>query len=261
MPGCGQAEFKTILTWFARHRTATRKKSVADDDLLFPTLAQSQLEVLRTLLRNNPNPAKEMIDIWATCIKAELEDVKMWVSYHQAKAVPREASEQSMSASPTVPHPHLPTPARSLSPRVREMSLPLIATKEEVSPPGTPLLEGWYMHAANVSHIIPSQNVTESADEFDELRSQFTQISSPQVSRPLCDVPAATPTPAMQLAKDINHVMTSHNPAPRLPTTHAEFDAMFKPYEEMMTRFIHNVESGKLQHLGLGQVLADQHEL
>lgn len=25
---------------------------------------------------------------------------------------------------------------------------------------------------------------------------------------------------------------------------------MFKPYEEMMMRFIHNVESGKLQHLG-----------
>lgn len=25
---------------------------------------------------------------------------------------------------------------------------------------------------------------------------------------------------------------------------------MFKPYEKMMTQFIHNVESGKLQHLG-----------
>jgi hypothetical protein len=56
----------------------------------------------------------------------------------------------------------------------------------------------------------------------------------------------------MQLAKDINQVMASpsHHPAPHLPTTHAEFDAMFKPYEEMMVRFIHNVESGKLQHLG-----------
>jgi hypothetical protein len=149
---------------------------------VFPTLAQSQLEVLRTLLRNNPNPAKEMIDIWATCIKAELEDVKMWISYHQAKAVPREASEQSMSASPTAPHPHLPTPARSLSPRVREMSLPLIATKEEPSPSGTPLLEGWHMHAGNISHIISSQNVTESAGESDELRSQFP---SSQVSRPV----------------------------------------------------------------------------
>jgi len=59
-------------------------------------------------------------------------------------------------------------------------------------------------------------------------------------------------TPVKQLAKEINHVMTTYRPTSRLPTTHTEFDAMFKPYEEMMTRFIHDVESGKLQHLGWG---------
>lgn len=151
---------------------------------VFPSLAAKQLEVLRTLLRNNPTPAKEMIDIWATCIAAEVGDVRMWVSYHQAKVVPREPSEPSISVSPTSPHPHLPTPARSLSPlRVREISLPLIATKEESSPPGTPLMEGWPTHAANVSHTSLTQHVTE---ELDELHSQSTQIPSPaEESRPV----------------------------------------------------------------------------
>jgi hypothetical protein len=74
----------------------------------------------------------------------------------------------------------------------------------------------------------------------------------------LCDIPVA-PSPAMQLAKEINHFMKAHHPTPRLPTTHAEFDAMFKPYEEMMTRFIHNVESGKLQHLGWAPSEFDNH--
>jgi hypothetical protein len=58
-------------------------------------------------------------------------------------------------------------------------------------------------------------------------------------------------SPAKRLLKDINHGIASHRPgSSRKPSTHAEFDAMFKPYEEMMTQFIHNVESGKLQHLG-----------
>jgi hypothetical protein len=149
---------------------------------VFPNLAPKQLDVLRTLLRNNPTPAKEMIDIWAACIKGELEDVRMWVSYQQAKVLPQGASENSMSASPTESHPHLPTPARSLSPRVRDMSLPLIATKEESSPPETPLLEGWPTHAANVSPTSSSQHVT---DELDELRSQFTQIPAHDGLRPV----------------------------------------------------------------------------
>jgi hypothetical protein len=59
------------------------------------------------------------------------------------------------------------------------------------------------------------------------------------------------PSQAKQLAKDINHSITSHSPgSSRKPSTHAEFNAMFKPYEKMMMQFIHNVESGKLQHLG-----------
>jgi hypothetical protein len=151
---------------------------------VFPNLVAKQLEVLRTLLRNNPTPAKEMIDIWATCIEAEVGDVRMWVSYHQAKVMPREPSEPSISVSPTSPHPHLPTPARSLSPpRVREISLPLIATKEESSPPGTPLMEGWLTHAANVSYTSSTQHM---AEELDELHSQFTQIPSPaEGSRPV----------------------------------------------------------------------------
>ncbi|OAX42811.1 hypothetical protein K503DRAFT_284504 [Rhizopogon vinicolor AM-OR11-026] len=180
--GCALAAPGTISTWFQRYRSSTKKKT-EDDNLLFPNLAPKQLDVLRTLLRNNPTPAKDMIDIWAACIKGELEDVRMWVSYQQAKVLPRGASDNSMSASPTEPHPHLPTPARSLSPpRVRDMSLPLIATKEESSPPGTPLSEGWPTHAANVSPTNSPQYVT---DELDELRSQFTQIPAHGGLRPV----------------------------------------------------------------------------
>ncbi|KAG1739108.1 uncharacterized protein EDB91DRAFT_1082448 [Suillus paluster] len=246
----------TITTWFQRHRAAERKKSTQDDDsILFPSLSSEKLEVLRPLLRNNSSPTKEMIGIWAMCIKAEFEEVRKWVLYHQAKVAPREASEQSMSASPTAPHPHLPTPARSLSPvRVRGVSLPLIATKEESSPTGSPLLDTWPTHTADVSPTSLTRHIAVSADavntdELDELHPPFTRIPS-RGSRPLCDVPATTSSSAMQLAKDINHVMASHHPSRKPPSTHAEFDAMFKPYEEMMTQFIRNVESGKLQHLG-----------
>jgi hypothetical protein len=59
------------------------------------------------------------------------------------------------------------------------------------------------------------------------------------------------PSPAKQLAGDINYSLTSHHSgSSRKPSTRAEFEAMFKPYEKMMTQFIHNVECGKLQHLG-----------
>ncbi|KAG0708699.1 hypothetical protein DFH29DRAFT_891634 [Suillus ampliporus] len=246
LPGCEQADPKHINVWFQRHRAAVRKKSTQDDDsILFSNFRSDQLEVLRPLLRNNPLPTKEMLDIWALCIKADLEQVSKWVLYHQAKAAPREASEQSMSASPTAPHPHLPTPARSLSPVcVRGMSLPLIATKEEPSPTGSPLLDTWPTHTADVFPASLTRHMAVNPDELDELHPPFTRRS-----RPPCDVPVTTSS-ARQLAKDINRVMISHHPARKLPSTHVEFDAMFKPYEEMMTQFIRNVESGKLQHLG-----------
>jgi len=151
---------------------------------VFPSLAQNQLEVLRTLVQNNPTPTKDMINIWAARTHAELEDVKMWVSYQQAKAMPREPSEHSMSASPTTSHPHLPTPARSLSPRVREMSLPLIATKEEPSPPGTPLLKA-STHPAHVSHTNSSHRTTGCADKPDDLHPQSHE-GSQLVSITMC---------------------------------------------------------------------------
>ncbi|KAG2153256.1 hypothetical protein DEU56DRAFT_773987 [Suillus clintonianus] len=250
LSGCGHVDSKHITTWFPRYRATVKKNSMKNDDnILFPNFTSEQLEVLRPLLRNNPLPRKEMIDIWAACIKAVPEQVSQWVLYHQAKAAPlRETSEQSMSVSPTAPLPHLPTPARSLSPvRARGMSLPLIATKEERSP-SSPLLDTW--PTSPVSHASLAQE--ESADVLDELNPPFTRKPSSEGSRSLRDNPATVPSSAMpvQLAKDINHVMTSHDPARKRPSTHAEFDAMFKPYEEMMTQFFHNVESGKLQHLG-----------
>ncbi|KAG1746458.1 hypothetical protein EDB19DRAFT_358393 [Suillus lakei] len=171
LQGCGQVDSKHITTWFPRYRATARKKSMQDDDnILFSNFSSEQLDILRPLLRNNPFPKKEMIDIWAVCIKAEPEQVSKWVSYHQAKAAPlRGTPEQSMSVSPTAPLPHLPTPARSLSPaRVRDMSLPLIATKEEPSPI-SPSLAALPMYTAPVSHTSLPQHATVGADVLDEL--------------------------------------------------------------------------------------------
>ncbi|KAG1772150.1 hypothetical protein EDD22DRAFT_861924 [Suillus occidentalis] len=224
--GCGQVDVKHITTWFTRYRASARKKSMQDDDaILFMNFTSEQLDILRPLLRNNPFPKKEMIDIWSVCIKAEPEEVSKWVLYHQAKAAPlRGTSEQSTSVSPTAPLPHLPTPARSLSPaRARDMSLPLIATKEEPSP-SSPLLNKCPMLTAPVSHTSLSQHATVVADVLDELNPPFMRKPSSEGPRPLR--------------------------SSRKPSTHAEFNAMFKPYEKMMTQFIHNVECGKLQHLG-----------
>ncbi|KAG2104101.1 uncharacterized protein F5147DRAFT_705088 [Suillus discolor] len=248
--GCGQTEAKHINTWFTRYRASVRKKSMQDDDnILFTNFTSEQLDILRPLLRNNPFPKKEMIDIWSVCIKAEPEQVSKWVLYHQAKTAPlRGTSEQSMSVSPTAPLPHLPTPARSLSPpHARDMSLPLIATKEEPSP-ASPL---WPTHTAPVSHTSLPQHAAVGPDVLDELNPPFVRKPSLDGPRPLRHVPVTIPSPAKQLAKDIHHSITSHRPgSTRKPSTRAEFDAMFKPYEKMMTQFIDNVESGKLQHLG-----------
>lgn len=253
LPGCGHVDSKHVTTWFQRYRASARKKSTQDDDnILFSNFTSEQLDVLRPLLRNNPFPTQEMIDIWAICVKAELEEVRKWVVYHQAKAAPlRETSEQSTSVSPTAPLPHLPTPARSQSPApARGMSLPLIATKEEPSPTESHLLDTWPTHTAPVSHTSLPQHVTVGADVLDELHPPFTRKPSSEGSRLLHNVPATIRSSAMQLVEDINHVRTSHWPARKPPSTRVEFDAMFKPYEEMMKQFTHNVESGKLQHLG-----------
>lgn len=251
--GCGQVDVKHISTWFTRYRASTRKKSMQDDDsILFTDFTSEQLDILRPLLRNNPFPKKEMIDIWSVCIKGEPEQVSKWVLYHQAKAAPlRGTSEQSTSVSPTAPLPHLPTPARSLSPaRARGMSLPLIATKEEPSPT-SPLLDKWPTHTAPVSHTSLPQHATVGADVLDELNPPFMRKPSSDGPRLLRDIPAMIPSPAKQLAKDINYSLTSHHSgSSHKPSTRAEFDAMFKPYEKMMTQFIHNVECGKLRHLG-----------
>ncbi|KAG2159171.1 uncharacterized protein EDB93DRAFT_1118655 [Suillus bovinus] len=250
--GCGQTDAKHINSWFARYRASVRKKSTQDDDnILFPDFTSEQLDVLRPLMRNNPFPKKEMVDIWSVCIKAEPEQVNKWVSYHQAKAAPptlRGTSEQSMSVSPTAPLPHLPTPARSLSPaHARGMSLPLIATKDE-PPPTSPL---WPTPATSVSHTSSPQHATVGSDVLDELHPPFTRRPSLNGPPPLRGVPATILSPAKQLAKDINDSITSHRPgSTRKPSTHAEFNDMFKPYEKIMTQFIHDVESGKLQHLG-----------
>ncbi|KIK44083.1 hypothetical protein CY34DRAFT_803111 [Suillus luteus UH-Slu-Lm8-n1] len=245
--GCGQVDIKHINTWFTRYRASAKKKSMQDDDaILFANFTSEQLDILRPLLRNNPFPKKEMIDIWSVCIKAAPEEVSKWVLYHQAKAAPlRGTSEQSTSVSPTAPLPHLPTPARSLSPaRARGMSLPLIATKEEPSPT-SPLLDKWPTHTAPVSHTSLPQHATVGADVLDELNPPLMRKPSSDGPTPLCDIPAMIPPPARQLVKDINYETT-----PRKPSTHAEFNEMFKPYEKMMTQFIRNVECGKLQHLG-----------
>jgi hypothetical protein len=247
--GCGQVDAKHITTWFPRYRATVRKKSTQDDDsILFTDFTSEQLDILRPLLRNNPFPKKEMIDIWSVCIKAEPEQVSKWVLYHQAKVAPlRGTSEQSLSVSPTAPLPHLPTPAMSLSPvHVRGMSLPLIATKEEPSP-ASPL---WPTHTTPVSHTNSTQHVTAGADVLDGSNPPLTRKPPFDGPRPPRDA-AKILSPAKRLLKDINHGIASHRPgSSRKPSTHAEFDAMFKPYEEMMTQFIHNVESGKLQHLG-----------
>ncbi|KAG2043817.1 hypothetical protein BDR03DRAFT_995902 [Suillus americanus] len=248
--GRGQVDAKHITTWFQRYRATVRKKSMQDDDnILFTNFTSEQLDILRPLLRNNPFPKKEMVDIWSVCIKAEPDQVSKWVSYHQAKAAPlRGSSEQSISVSPTAPLPHLPTPARSLSPvHTRDMSLPLIATKEEPSPT-SPL---WPTHTTPVSHTSLPQHATVGADVLDELNPPFMRKPSVDGPIPPRDLPTRILSPAKQLAKDINHGVTSHRPgSSRKPSTHGEFNAMFKPYEKMMTQFIHNVESGKLQHLG-----------
>jgi hypothetical protein len=251
--GCGQVDVKHITAWFPRYRASVRKKSIQDDDtILFTNFTSEQLDILRPLLRNNPFPKKEMIDIWSVCIKAEPEQVSQWVSYHQAKTAPlRGTSEQSTSVSPTAPLPHLPTPARSLSPApARDMSLPLIATKEEPSPT-SPLLDKWPTHTAPVSHTSLPQHAAVGADVLDEQNLPFKRKPPFDGPRPPRNIPAMIPSPAKQLAKDINHSVTSYHPgSSRKPSTHAEFNAMFKPYEKMMTQFIDNVKSGKLQHLG-----------
>lgn len=194
-----------------------------------------------------------MIDVWSVCIKAEPEQVSKWVSYHQAKAAPlRGTPEQSISVSPTAPLPHLPTPARSLSPaHARDMSLPLIAAKEEASPTSPLLGKQWLTQTVPVSHTSFPQQTKVGADVLDERNPPFMRKPSLDGARPLRDVPTTTPSPVKQLVKDIQNSITSHRPgSSRKPSTHEEFNAMFKPYEKMMTQFINNVENGKLRHLG-----------
>ncbi|KAG2069678.1 hypothetical protein BDR04DRAFT_1143215 [Suillus decipiens] len=252
--GCGHADTKHITVWFARYRNIAKKKSIQDDDsILFTNFTSEQLDILRPLLRNNPFPKKKMIDVWSVCIKAEPEQVSKWVSYHQAKAAPlRGTPEQSISVSPTAPLPHLPTPARSLSPaHARDMSLPLIAAKEEASPTSPLLGKQWLTQTVPVSHTSFPQQTKVGADVLDERNPPFMRKPSLDGARPLRDVPTTTPSPVKQLVKDIQNSITSHRPgSSRKPSTHEEFNAMFKPYEKMMTQFINNVENGKLRHLG-----------
>lgn len=117
---------------------------------VFPKLTPTHLQQLRVLYRKRTDPSEGIITFWADRIKADRTEVAAWIQYQQEKAKENNVSATPESpdltlrelagdsVSPTIaefPRPHLPTPAKSLSPsispRTRVPSLPPIAVKLE----------------------------------------------------------------------------------------------------------------------------------
>lgn len=155
IPGNERATLDKLANWFARHR-ATRARhrtpvlpgdesirasplsppSSTHPRAVFPKLTP-HLHQLRVLYQQTRHPTEGIVAIWAKRFGVDQEEITAWIEYQQEKA---KVSASPVSPVAASPHPHLPTPAKSLSPQARMPSLPPIAIKEE--PDTRPVLEG-----------------------------------------------------------------------------------------------------------------------
>ena len=179
------------------------------------------------LHRKVHDPAEGVITFWAKRINADRDEVAAWIEYQQEKT----KEQESPDVSPTVsefPRPHLPTPAKSLSPQTRMPSLPPIAIKVE-----------------------DKQSVSSFDLPKPPERSQAVHRQVSLCARPDDLMFSHTKPPHLTLEQSIRESLQSHiSPSESPPRTLDEFAAQFERIEHMIDSFMQKYSNGQLAPLG-----------
>ncbi|KAF8841688.1 hypothetical protein BDN67DRAFT_492714 [Paxillus ammoniavirescens] len=245
---------------------------VDDDSILFPKLTSMHLQQLRVLYKKRPDPAEGIITFWANRLNADKAEVAAWIQYQQEKAK-EEASESpdlgsrhfgstSASVSPTLSklaRPHLPTPAKSVSPETRMPSLPPIAVKVEESGSqastsfGPPTLLLQRPPSSSVNFLGYEGSVLAGLPPLS--RGPRIMERSPQPEQRAesqsLQRPPARPSPNALLVASIRNSLRSGNEVDeKAPATAKDFASRFEPIEKQINGFIKKLEGGQLASLG-----------
>ncbi|KAF9228455.1 hypothetical protein BS17DRAFT_339600 [Gyrodon lividus] len=245
---------------------------VDDDSILFPKLTPMHLRQLRVLYKKRPDPAQGIITFWANRLNADRAEVLAWIQYQQEKAkeeamagtlespdLPlRQFTSTSASVSPRLPklaRPHLPTPAKSVSPETRMPSLPPIAVKVEES--GLPttsfgLPTSLLQRPSSSSFMpFPKYEGCSMLAGLPPLRRDSHTMHPPQPEHQAESQSLLRPRPNALLAASLrNSSQLGQDVDEKPPTTAEDFASRFAPVEKQINVFMQKLEGGQLARLG-----------
>jgi hypothetical protein len=182
---------------------------------------------LTVLVKNQPNPSPEVVKTWASllassnaAVQMRIQDVPMdtWIAFVQ-KTI------QSSALDPAIP----PTPAETVIPKSHLQDSPSVSF-----PTSSSLNE--MKHEPLISPVLPPLTISSRGDT--------TRKSPPVGLLPDLPVPSGGEmqrfqlcTPLIEDIKEAFSVQALPDVSP--PTNVHEFETMFAPYEEKLTRLLH----------------------
>lgn len=184
----------------------------------YPSLNETSIQHLRILVQGQENPSSAVINIWALLLQATPEDIRAWLG----------AQRRDNG------HYHPPTPAESTSPEPPTPISPENTFKPEPAMLNIPA-PSTLANRPTLDHVSDCQEVsTPNADNSSIIQAT---IQTKEQDHPL---PSHT-----KLAQAILQAiaLTPESPQP-LPTTSAEFNALFSPYEAKMKAIIQELGGG-----------------
>ncbi len=246
-PGCDYWTDSNTNDWFRRRRNkksqpleSTNVKRERELHLLpnllalislihtaSETILEDALLNLTVLIRNQPNPSPEVVKTWAALLASSnaavqmgMQDVPLdtWIAFVQRII-------QSSALAPAIP----PTPAETVISKSHLQDSPSVAF-----PTSSSLNK--MKHDPLISPVLPPLSISSRGD---------TTRKSPVVSLPDLPVPCGelqSPqlcTPLIENIKEAFSIQALPSGDVSPPINAHEFETMFAPYEEKLTRLLH----------------------
>lgn len=216
---------------------------------VFPSFQTKTYSQLEGLIREDPNPAHETIDVWAAALKINPVELGRWILWHRVRKdqnlntnVSQTAYDgqrlglgidfpQGATQTPT----SLPSPISPTSP-----TGPCFVTSSSSISAQLPPRIAVNVPAPRATSHLPTPQSTVSPEPTPKL--------APAVIRQIPD----SIRRARDLAAVVQDELATQKETPRrIPQTLAEFNEAFAPHETRMKSFMNHVTDGEYERIGL----------
>ncbi|PPQ89013.1 hypothetical protein CVT25_005112 [Psilocybe cyanescens] len=254
IPGNDFYKMVNTTDWFKRRIAKVQAQSTSNPQ--FPSLTKAALEHLEVLLKNQPNPPSDVIHTWAALLSAQgvtYQDVVNWVNTtgHNNGTntrLPTPTNTASPEHSPSLPPS---SPVGNHAPNIMKRDPMRSPMLPPLAIPTTNQLDGLVVHSQGSRYSpftpISATSSTSTAPPITPASpagtihtwqppQQQQQQQQQQLKRPHVPILQAI------IRGVADAVSTTNLPAAAVPSSAAEFNEMFAPYEKQMVQLMHALE-------------------